>query len=61
MNDDVAKILNARTNYELLCNVEIAMGLICVLPMLEAIQRLSNLAQNKDTFICDYFVAVKLC
>lgn len=61
MNDDVAKVLSARTNYELLCNVEIAMGLTCVLPMLEAIQSLSNLAQNRDTFICDYVVAVKLC
>ncbi len=61
MNDDVAKVLSAKTNYELLCNVEITMGLTCVLPMLEAIQSLSKLAQNRDTFICDYVVAMKLC
>jgi hypothetical protein len=32
------------TNYELLCDVETMMGLTCVLPMLEAMQNLNNLA-----------------
>jgi hypothetical protein len=60
-NDNVARVLSARTNYELLCNVEIVMGLTCVLPMLEAIQSSSKVAQNIDTFICDYVADVKLC
>jgi hypothetical protein len=29
--------------------------------MLEAIQSLSKLAQNRDTFIYDYVATVKLC
>ncbi len=60
LNDNVARVFSARTNYELLCNVEIVMGLTCVLPMLEVIQSMSKLVQNKDTFICDYVAAVKL-
>jgi hypothetical protein len=34
------------TNYELLCDVEIVMGLTCVLPMLEVVQSLNKLAQD---------------
>jgi hypothetical protein len=37
--------------YELLCDVEIVMGLTCVLLMLEVVQSLSKFVQNKDTFI----------
>jgi hypothetical protein len=58
MNDDVANNVVANTNYELLCDVETIMGLTCVLPMLEAMQSLNKLAQNKDTFICDFVSAV---
>ncbi len=61
MNDNVAKVFSVRTYYELLCKVEIVMGLTCVLPMLETIQSLSKLAQYKDTFICDYVATMKLC
>jgi hypothetical protein len=48
------------TNYELLCDVEIVMGLTCVLPMLEEVQNLNKLAQNIDCFICDFVVVMKL-
>ncbi len=39
------------TNYELFCNVEKVMGLICVLFMLKAMQSLNKLIQNKNCFI----------
>jgi hypothetical protein len=60
---DVATTSNAvaNINYELLCDVETVMGLTFVLPMLEAVQYLSKLAQYKDIFICDFVLAVKLC
>jgi hypothetical protein len=48
------------TNYELFCDVETLMGLTCVLPMLDAMQSLSKLAQNKDRFICDFVASMKL-
>ncbi len=61
MSDDVANNAVTNTNYELLCDVETIMGLTCVLLMLEAMQNLNKLAQNKDTFICDFVSAVMLC
>jgi hypothetical protein len=61
MSDDVANNAVTNTNYELLCDVETIMGLTCVLLMLEAVQNLNKLAQNKDTFICDFVSAVMLC
>ncbi len=51
MSDDSTSNIDARNNYELLCDVEIVMGLTCVLLMLEAVQSLNKLIQNKDTFI----------
>ncbi len=59
MPKDLPTNLVATTNYELFCDVE-TMGLTCVLPMLEAMQSLSKLAQNIDYFICDFVVVVKL-
>jgi hypothetical protein len=39
--------------------VEIALGLTCVLPMLETIQSLNKLVQNEECFICDFVEVVK--
>jgi hypothetical protein len=61
MSDDAASNAATNINYELLCDVEIVMGLTFVLPMLEAMQYLSKLAQYKDTFICDFVLVVNLC
>jgi hypothetical protein len=41
--------------------MKIIIGLTCVLPMLEVGHSLNKLTQNKDTFMCDYVVATKLC
>ncbi len=48
------------TNYELFCDVEIVMGLTCEWLMLEGMQSLSKIVQNKNYFICDFVVVVKL-
>ncbi len=61
MTDDVVINASIHTKYELLCGVKIVMGLRCVLPMLEAMQRLTKLAQNKEIFICDFVLAMKFC
>ncbi len=50
----------AATNYELICDVEIMMGLMCVLLMLEVMQSLNKFAQNRNCFTCDFVVAIKL-
>ncbi len=41
----------ATNNYELFCDVDKMMGLTCMLPMLEAVQNLNKLVQNKNCFI----------
>jgi hypothetical protein len=48
------------TNSELFCDVKTMMGLTCVLPMLEEVQNLNKLVQNRDCFICDFVATVKL-
>jgi hypothetical protein len=47
-------------NYELLCDVEIMMGLIFVLPLLNVTQNLDKFVQNKDYLICGFIIAMML-
>jgi hypothetical protein len=47
-------------NYELSCDMETMIKLTYVLPMLEVMQILNKLAQNKNCFICDFVVVEKL-
>ncbi len=61
MNDEVTNTPNAKINYEFLWDMEIVMGLTCVLPMLETVHSLNKLAQNWDIFICDYVAITELC
>ncbi len=44
MFDHLLTNLTVVVNYELLCDMEIVMGLMCVLPMLKALQRLNKFA-----------------
>lgn len=44
MGDDMAGNASTKNNYELLCDYDITLGLICVLPMLEGVQSLSKLS-----------------
>ncbi len=53
-------LLDATSNY-VLCDVEIVMGLTCMLLMLEVVQSLNKLIQNKDTFIFYFVIAIKSC
>ncbi len=52
---------SARANLELLCNIEVFLGLTCIIPMLECVQSLSKFAQTHDAFICDFVVVLKNC
>jgi hypothetical protein len=47
MSDDAINNATISTNYELLCDVEIIMGLTCVLFMLEVVHNLNKIVQNK--------------
>jgi hypothetical protein len=61
MSDDATNNATISSNYELLCDVEIVMGLMCVLLMLEVVHNLNKLVQNKYIFILDFNSVVKLC
>jgi hypothetical protein len=60
MAGDNDHIENAKNNYELLHDVEMLLGLACILPYLETMQRLSKFAQEQDTFTYDFIFALKL-
>jgi hypothetical protein len=60
MDTKSATIDNTKINYELLCDVKTLLGLACVLPLLETMQRLFKFAQ-RYTFICDFVSTMKLC
>jgi len=48
--NDLTKNVVAKSNYELLCDYEIVLGLTCML-MLEAM--LTKLVKGRNTFVCD--------
>jgi hypothetical protein len=49
--NDLTKNVVAKSNYELLCDCGIVLGLTCMLLMLKAM--LTKLAKGKNTFVCD--------
>jgi hypothetical protein len=50
----------ALKNLNSLCDVELILGLPCILLMLECVHALIKIAQNKDVFMCDFVEFVKL-
>jgi hypothetical protein len=48
MVDDTIGNATIKNNYELLCDYDIALGLTCVLPMMETEQNLFKMAQGID-------------
>jgi len=46
MAKDSSTIDIAKPNYELFCDVEMSLGLACVLPLLEVVQCLTKFAQG---------------
>jgi hypothetical protein len=51
--DQLARNVTTKFNYELLCDCDTILGLIFVLPMLEVMQSLSKLALDRNTFVCN--------
>ncbi len=44
-----------------LCDINMILGLLCVLPMLEFVNALMKFIEGKDVFVCDYIAIVKIC
>ncbi len=60
-NDDLEMIKATKPTLEFLCDVEVVLGLICIMPMLEVVHDLIKFAQNRDTFVCDFVRARMMC
>jgi hypothetical protein len=60
MVENNGHIENAKANYELLCDIEMLLGLACIFPCLQIVHMLSKFTQERDTIICDFIYALKL-
>jgi hypothetical protein len=50
-----------QASIELLCDVDVLLGLTYVIPMLESVHGLSKIVQSWDIFICDFVTTMKEC
>ncbi len=44
-----------------LCDIDMILSLLCILPMLESMNGLMKFMHIKDVFLCDYIVIIKIC
>jgi hypothetical protein len=61
MHMDAPSLATAKANLNLLCEIELLLGLTCILPMLEALTYLMKFSQQTTCFVCDMVAAIKLC
>jgi hypothetical protein len=61
MNDDLHIMVATKTNLQHLSDVEVVMGLTCIMPLLEAIHALIKFVQAHDTCLCDFLKSIKMC
>ncbi len=59
--EHIHAILVAKTTFEFLQDVEIVMGVICIMPMLKVVYEFIKFVQSHDTFVCDFVRIVKVC
>jgi hypothetical protein len=50
----------SKKNLNVLCDVELILGLPCLLPLFECVHKLIKIVQGWDVFICNIVEAVKL-
>jgi hypothetical protein len=51
----------AKLNYENLCDFQVLLGLVCILPLLEFVHAFIKFAQMKDVYMCDLVAIIKVC
>lgn len=49
-----------RKNLNFLCDVEVILGLRCILPLFECVHNLIKVAQIKNVFVCNFVEIVKV-
>jgi hypothetical protein len=61
MHDDASCNNVSNENLNLLCNLELIMGLLTILPLLDCVHSLIKFAQSRDVFMGDFINAMKMC
>lgn len=61
MHLDAPTLKTAQTNLEFLLDVQTLLGLACLMPMLEEMNRLIKFAQSRNIFVCDFVAALRHC
>ncbi len=56
---DAPKSKHAQDNLDFLCDLELVIGLPCILPMLEVVHTLIKYAQRWNVFICEFLDTMK--
>ena len=51
----------AKENFDLLGDIEVLLSLLCFISLLNAMYNLMKLSQERDTFICEFTQAIKVC
>jgi hypothetical protein len=60
-NDDMNTMVVAKTNMGYLSDIQMIMGLICIMPLLKVVHTLIKFVQGQNTFVCDFVTSVKIC
>jgi hypothetical protein len=50
---------STKPNIKLFCDIEVPLGLACILPILECFKNLFKFAQTCDVFIFYFIIAIK--
>jgi hypothetical protein len=61
MHDDASCNSVVNENLSLLCDLELIMGMLTILPLLDCVHSLIKFAQSHDVFMGDFINAVKMC
>jgi hypothetical protein len=61
MHDDASCNNAPNDNLSLLCNLELIMGLLTILLLLDCVHSLIKFAQSCDVFVGNFINAMKMC
>jgi hypothetical protein len=61
MIDDMNVMVVVQTNLGYLCDIEVVMGLTCIMHYLKVMHVFIKFAQLKDSFVCDFVTSMKMC
>jgi hypothetical protein len=61
MNDDMNVMATTKKNLGCLFDIEVVMGLTCIMPLLEVVYVFIKLALEQNIFVCDFVTFFKIC